>query len=199
MRYKETLCGTTLGGARLAMGLLLAGAAISSAPAVSPDLGQVARRKVERIENSQLKSGETVILSEDEINSLLEYEYAERIPSGVRDPRVWVLHEQAVIHAFIDIGKLQSSSAGSVGLWGLLFGGERELKAVCRPVSSNGRAKVEIESIEISGSEISGAALAWLLSVTVASDDTGPANHLALPENVRELRLETGRAIVVAN
>ena len=88
MRYKETLCGTTLGGARLAMGLLLAGAAISSAAAVSPDLGQVARRKVERIENSQLKSGETVILSEDEINSLLEYEYAERIPSGVRDPRV---------------------------------------------------------------------------------------------------------------
>ena len=178
--------------------LLLEATAMSSPPAVSLDLAQSARRKVERIENEQLRSGEEVVLSEDEINSLLQYEYAAQIPNGVRDPRVQLLDQQAVIHSYIDVAKLQSSSDGSVGLWGMLFGGERELKAVCRPISSGGRAKVEVESIELSGSGISGSALEWLLSVTVGQSDSGPANHLLLPKNLRELRLEKGRAIVVA-
>ena len=198
MRNTATLSGMRFYGAPLLVTLLLAGIASSSPPAASPELAQSARRKVERIENKQLRSGEAVVLSEDEINSLLQYEYADQIPNGVRDARVQLLDQQAVVHSYIDVAKLQSSSDGSVGLWGMLFGGERELKAVCRPILSGGRAKVEVESIELGGSGISGSALEWLLSVTVGQSDSGPANHLPLPENLRELRLEKGRAIVVA-
>ena len=180
------------------VGLLLAAVAVLSPQAASPDLGQSARRKIERIEQARLEPGETVILSEDEINSLLQYEYAATIPPGVRDPKVRLLDEQAVVYAYIDSAKMQQSTGGSLGLWGMLFGGERELKAVCRPVSAAGNAKVAVESIEIGGGALSGSALAWLLSAVVETNDSGPANHIALPENIRELRFEHGRAIVVS-
>ena len=199
MRNTATPSGARRYGAPLLATLLVTAMGSSAPPAASPDLARSARGKVDRIESDQLRAGETVVLSEDEINSLLKYEYATYIPDGVRDPRVHLFDRQAVVHTYIDVAKLQRSTDGSMGLWGMLFSGERELKAVCRPISSGGRAKVEVESIQLSGSAISGSALEWLLSVTLGESDAGPANHLPLPENLRELRVEKGRAIVVAN
>ena len=66
---------------------LLAGAGLLTA-AVSPEVGRTARAKLVRVTSEKLGSGESVILTEDEINSLLRYDSELDVPEGVRDLKV---------------------------------------------------------------------------------------------------------------
>ena len=178
----------------------LASVALAAPPPLSPELGRTAREKIARIEQGRTKAGETIVFTEDELNSLLKYEYAAEMPAGVRDATVRLQAERATIRASVDIGKLQEASGGSFGgLWAMIFQGKKELVAICRAHSGMGRAEVEVESVEFDGMTLPGPLLSWLITATVADADSTAGSRVTLPETLRELRIESGRAVVVAN
>jgi len=122
------------------------------------------------------------------------------MPPGVRDATVRLTADRATIRALVDISKLQEGSGGSFGgLWAMILQGEREVLAVCRSESSMGRVAVEVESVEFGGMQLPASLLRWLISATVADTDTATGNGVLLPETLRELRIEAGQAIIVAN
>ena len=144
--------------------------------------------------------GETIIFTEAEINSLLEYEYKPEMPEGIRDPSVRIEQDHGKIHAFVDIGKMQQVAGGSWGgLWALLFSGERELNAQCGPRALDGRAAIAVESVQFGGATLPRMLVDWLISATVSDAEAGSGNPVVLPESIRSVRLEPERAIVVMN
>lgn len=183
----------------LILGLAAASAALSAPGGLTPELGHAARVKIERIEQSKMKPGEKVSWSEDELNSLLKFEYGPRLPPGVREPALRLYDQRVEVHALVDLAKLAGGSGGSLGLWAMLFGGEQPLKAVCRPISGDGRAKIEVVSVELGGRVISGSILSWLLAATIPlpGSDGVAGNVVSLPDTIRDLRMEAGRATIV--
>lgn len=180
--------------------LTLGTAALAAPLAISPELSRSARQKIERIENGRTAPGEAIVFTEAEINSLLEYEYKPEMPAGVREPTVRIEQDYATIHAFVDIGKMQQVAGGSWGgLWALLFSGERELNAQCGPRALDGRAAIEVESVEFGGATLPVTLVNWLISTTVSDAETGSGNPVALPESIRAVRFEPEQAVVVMN
>lgn len=182
--------------------LVLAAAALAAPSSLSPELGRSARQKVERIANGETAPGQAVVFTEAEVNSLLKYEYESEMPQGVRDLSVRIFQDHANLHAYIDIGKMQEAAGRTAeGLWALLFSGERELNAKFRPRSADGRAFVEIESVQFGDTTLPGGLLEWLIAATISDTDpgSGPGNQVSLPEKIRDVHLEPGRAIVVIN
>ena len=146
--------------------------------------------------------GEAVVFTEAEVNSLLKYEYESETLEGVRDLSVRIFQDHASLRAYVDIGKMQQAAGGTAeGLWALLFSGERELNARLRPRSADGCAFVEIESVQFGDTTLPGGLLEWLIAATISDTDpgSGPGNQVSLPEKIRAVHLESGRAIVVIN
>ncbi len=120
-----------------------------------------AKAKIDSITNDSLKPGSRVILSVPELQA-----YAEReVPDGVRDPRVSIIAPQtAKGSAIVDFLKLRQSLGYKTGwLMSRLLEGERPVTAVARITSANGRATVDVQSVTISGMEIDGNTLDFLI------------------------------------
>ena len=146
--------------------------------------------------------GEAVVFTEAEVNSLLKYEYESETPAGVRGLSVRIFQDRASLHAYVDIGKMQQAAGRTAeGLWALLFSGEKELNAKFRLRSVDGRAFVEIESVQFEDTILPGALIEWLIAATISDANPGsrPANRVSLPEKIRAVHLEPERAIVVIN
>ena len=169
--------------------------------AVSPETSRAARVKLVRITSEQLGAGESVILTEDEINSLLRYDSELDVPEGVRDLKVSLDNNRGELRARVDMSKMQSRRGGDPGfLVRLLLSGERELRAICHYTSSQGEGRIDLESVEIDGTRISG----WILDLLVSSyvvprvPEFEPGRSIPLPHNLRQIRLEPGRAVLTS-
>ncbi len=181
------------------IGITLAGFALSSPPALSREKSQAAAAKLERISTESMESGETVVLTEDEINSFLRYDYPE-MPEGVRDLQIQLLKDTGVAHGFIDLSKLQSGESSFATFWLAAFRGERELKATCRYTSADGQAVVQLESAELDGRNIPKPILDWLVSTVLAEHIEGVdlSRPTPLPHKLRQIRIEAGQAVITA-
>jgi hypothetical protein len=128
----------------------------------------VAAQKLERISSDKLKPGETVSLSETELNSYIQYDYAEEIPEGVRDLHVTLLKDYGVAEALVDLEKLPSVKNSPIAAMGArLFRGERKLRARCRFVSADGQGKVDVEQVELDGQVLPDFLVEYLVASTV--------------------------------
>jgi hypothetical protein len=148
--------------ARLAL-LVLAACCLLLTLALSaaPDDYASAARKFEAIENDQLKPGARVELTLPELTA-----YAQReAPAGVRNPRIQVTApEIATGAALVDFDKVQRSLGREPGwLTRALLSGERPVSVTARISSAGGKATVEVRRVEISGMEIEGATLNFLV------------------------------------
>jgi hypothetical protein len=180
---------------------LVAGVAVSSPPALSPESSRAARAKIERISSESMKPGEKITLTEDEINSYLKYDYAPEMPQGVRDLRIKLLKDRGVVHAYVDLAKLQSSSEGSfAALWLAVFRGERQLEATCRYTSAGGQATVELESAQLDGTSVPKPVLDWLVSWAIAEHfpNVELGKPSPLPNNLEQIRVEPGQAVITS-
>ena len=179
---------------------LVAGAGLLTA-AVSPEVGRTARAKLVRVTSEKLGSGESVILTEDEINSLLRYDSELDVPEGVRDLKVSLTNNRGELRARVDISKMRSPGGGDPGfLVRLLLSGEREVRAICHYTSSQGEGRIDVESVEIDGARISGSILDWLISSYVVPrvPEFEPGKPMPLRHNLRQIRLEPGRAVLTS-
>jgi hypothetical protein len=120
-----------------------------------------AARKFDSIENDRLKPGARVELTMPELQAYAQHE----MPAGVRNPRIQVTApEIATGAALVDFEKLERSLGRQPGwLMRTFLGGERPVTVTARIRSAAGKATVEVQKVQISGMEIEGATLNFLI------------------------------------
>ena len=119
------------------------------------------KKKYDLVESDQLKAGSRVEMSVAELNAYAAHE----LPSGVRNPKLEITAPGvATGSALVDFGKLQRAHGAQPGwLMSMLLAGERPVTVTAGIRSSGGRATVEVQRVGISGFEIQGATLDFLI------------------------------------
>jgi hypothetical protein len=120
-----------------------------------------ARRKLDLIDSDRLRPGAKVTLTARELNAYVAHE----VPPGVRDAKLKIVSPGvATGSALIDFGKVRRAQGHPPGwLMSKLLDGERPVNVTARIVSGNGRAKVKVERVQVSGVEIDGRTLEFLV------------------------------------
>jgi hypothetical protein len=120
-----------------------------------------ATQKFDLIESERLKPGSRLDLSAGELTAYAVVE----APPGVRNPRIQLVSpEVATGTALIDFGKLERAHGYHPGwLMSKLLDGERPVSVTARIQSAAGRARVDVQRVEIAGLEVDGRTLDFLI------------------------------------
>ena len=139
-------------------------AAAAAAPTVGP-----AHTKYRMIEQRQLPPGSSVYFPLQELNDWMRDEESFWIAKGVRHVRFEFGPNRVIVRGDVDFVKAihAASQGGSdsmvASLVGRLLSGERPVEVVARMVSGNGRARVDLDRITVSGVPLEGPALDLLI------------------------------------
>jgi len=141
-------------GLGMAIGLAAAGASAS-------DFYSSARQKFDLISSDRLRAGARVELSAAELNAYAVHE----APPGVRNPKLQLVARGEVTgSAMVDFGKVRRAQGDQPGwLMSKLLDGERPVSVAVRIHSSGGTAKVDVLRVDVSGVEIDGKVLDFLI------------------------------------
>lgn len=189
--------------ALLALGLswLLALGGTVFAAAISEEASLSAARKFQRLAAGEVPSGETVELSQDEMNAFLRYHAAPTVPDSIRDPEIEFRPGGAVVRAEVDLEKAGESVQDLPTLMRLLLRGTRRIALDVDFAGESGFATTALVLIEIDGVELSGTVLEWFLGAfappELARYLTGEPTRL--PPGVEAVHLQPGLALIVAD
>ena len=183
----------------LAAALLASLTLAGTASAMSYQEALVAEEKLDIIAREEMQPGEEITLTDEEINSYLHYIYAEEMPDGVRGLRVRFRRDTANVSGFVDLSKVSQDDGGPSAFFMRLLSGERQIDARVRYVSSNGEARMDVESLLVDGREMKGRLLDWLVDAFVTPNFEGFAlgEPVPLGHNIERVRLETGVATII--
>ena len=118
------------------------------------------KRKFDDIEAGKLRPGSRVVMTARELDAYV----AREAPTGVRNPRVELQSGVAKGDALIDFGKVRRAQGYRPGwLMSKLLEGERPVSVTARISSGNGKATVDVQKVEISGVQIDGRTLDFLI------------------------------------
>jgi len=132
-------------------------------PSASSDY-QAVVHKFSLIEHDRLRPCSRVVLSPAELNAYAQQGTAEVAPDGVRNTRLELGQGTATATALIDFGKLRRAQGYQPGwLMSKLLDGERPITATAHIVSGGGKVTVDIKQASISGLEIDGSTLDFLI------------------------------------
>lgn len=125
------------------------------------DFYSSARQKVDLIESGRLRAGARIDLTLGELNAFA----AKEAPAGVRNPKVVLQgQDRASASALVDFGKLRRAQGYEPGwLLSKLLDGEHPVSATARIRSGGGVVTVDVERASISGIEIDGKTLDFLI------------------------------------
>ncbi len=120
-----------------------------------------AQQKFALIEAERLRPGARVVLTVKELTAYAEHD----LPEGVRNPRLQVVAPGVTTgSAMVDFGKVRRAQGYHPGwLMSRLLDGERPVSVTARIQSGGGKATVQVERVEISGLEIDGKTLDFLI------------------------------------
>jgi hypothetical protein len=144
---------------------LIAIVAVAVLPAAPASDYTSAKAKIKSIELDRLPAGATVFFTPAELNAFAREEVTKVAPEGVRNPRLELRQGAATGYADVDFAKLKESTSGGELNWLLarMLSGERPVRVDARITSSNGRAQVDVERVDIGGVSITGSALEYLI------------------------------------
>jgi hypothetical protein len=172
-----------------------------SLPAIlSPENSRSAKRKLDRIGDEEMRPGTSIILTEDEINSYLRYDFADQIPAGLSEPHIRLEPDRVIGTATVDFLEWESRNGSSPGpMLAWLLRGKRPVEAVCRYVSSGGYGQADVESVKIGGVVISGPAVTFLIENLVQPryPEAVVGRRMPLGYHLKQVRIEQGRAVIV--
>ena len=155
------------------------------------------QKKLDLIQSGHLRTGSHVDLSARELTA-----YASGVaPAGVRNP-VLQLNAPGVAtgSALVDFGKLRRAQGHPPGwLMSKLLDGERPVSVTARIRSDAGRATVDVERLAISGIEIDGRTLDFLIHnfLLVLYPNAAVGRPFELGHNIRKLDVEPKGVSVV--
>src|SRR5262245_5668692 len=181
--------------AALAMLVCFAGFA-----AVSKTDYQSAKRKFHTIDSKPPKPGTRIALTASELNAYVQTELPLVAPPGIRDPKVDLKGDNvATGRAMIDFLKLRSAQGKNTN-WMMrkLLEGEREVAVTTRVNSGGGQATVYLQSVEVGGIQIQGAALDFIINNYLAPNypDAKIGKPFALHKHVDKIEVAQGVAYV---
>jgi hypothetical protein len=130
---------------------------------------QSVRRKIDLLEHGHSPTGTRIQFSSAELNSWIVDEAHIRAPQGARNLRLVPGADRATGYADIDFLKLRQATTGEAPGWLMknLFSGERPVKVSARFQSGKGRARVDVQRVEVSGIVIEGPALDFVIETFV--------------------------------
>jgi hypothetical protein len=139
----------------------LIAAALASFVFAAPTDYTSAKHKFDLINTERLRPGATVTLTASELNAYVAHE----APPGVRNTKLEIVRPgEAVGSALIDFAAVRRGQGHPPGwLMSKLLSGERPVTVAARILSSNGKATVEVHRVEVSGIEIDGKTLDFLI------------------------------------
>jgi hypothetical protein len=120
-----------------------------------------AKHKIDLINSDRLRPGAKVTLTPRELNEYVAHE----VPAGVRNTKLEIVSPGvAVGSAMIDFGQVSRAQGHQPGwLMSKFLNGQRPVSVTAHIVSSNGEATVQVERVEVSGLEIDGKTLDFLI------------------------------------
>lgn len=180
--------------------LLCAALACVAAAAITLFNSRSAKEKIGRIAEEKMPAGTTVVLTEDEINSYLRYDYADQLPAGLSDPNFRLEPDRVTGSVTVDFLEWQMQKGAQPGLllsW--LLRGKRRVEAVSRWTSANGKGQADIESVRIGAVPISSSAVTFLIENLVQPryPDAVVGRPVSLGFHLKQVRIEQGRVMVV--
>lgn len=142
---------------------MLAGGLVLLAAATPP--ADIAHRKFGQLENGKLPAGTRVDLTPAELNAWAADEARIWAPGAARNIHLDLRTGEATGSVLVDFAKLRKAVTGEDPGWIMknLFSGERSVTVTARFESSNRRARVDVERVEVSGVPIEGAALNFII------------------------------------
>jgi len=198
--------------ARLVALCMLIGAL--GAAAVSAGVDPVSRRDAARLQAKIDKINKNVAgrrpaaplrtaVTEAELNSYLQYELGDKMPTGVKNPWVTILGDNRVSgRATVDLAQVAKAhkSTGMMDPYNYLTGSV-PIAADGILKSQNGVATFALQSASISGVPVP----IWMLQEIVSSYSKSPESPqgialdkpFALPAGIREIQLARGQAVVI--
>ena len=159
--------------------------------------------RINKLAGTRTPSGTRTAVTETELNSYLQFELADRIPAGVKDPWVSMVGDGRVSGtATVDLGQVAQSrkSGGMFDPFNLLSGSlPLTVNGILK--TGNGVGSFSLESASISGVPVP----AWMLQEIVSYYSKSPSSPqgvsidkpFVLPSGIREIQLDRGQAIVV--
>ncbi len=121
-------------------------------------------RKLSAIEKGSLAPGARVVLTSAELNAYVARQAALAAPGAVRNTRLELGSGTAAGSALVNFLKLrQTQGEGPGWLATRLLDGERPVRVTARIDSGQGKARVKVERVEISGVAIEGAVLDFIV------------------------------------
>jgi hypothetical protein len=155
-----------------------------------------AKRKFDEIGADHLKSGSRVTLTPAELRAYAEHE----APPGVSKPVIQLANGTATGTALIDFARLRAGQGRPPGwLMARLLEGERPVTVTARIHSANGSATVEVEKVSISGLQVDGRTLDFLIQnfLLALYPDAVVGRPFELGHNIDRLDIAPGALQVV--
>jgi hypothetical protein len=193
----------------LALAACLALAGLSHVTAQSSPARADASRfqqKIARIEDFEKRAtprSQRTLVTEAEVNAYFAYDGREEIPNGVVEPRLSILGAGRLAGtAIVDLDQVRAQHK-STGLLDPLnyIGGRLPVEAAGTLRAEGGVARLELESVRISGIPVPKAVLQELVSHYSRTARTPGGINLddpfPLPALIREIQVGRGEAVIV--
>lgn len=157
--------------------------------------------KIDAIEKGRVRSGSHVVFDSRELNSWSRAEAAELVPGAVSNLRLDLHEGRATGSALIDFLKLKQASGGDPPgyIARRLLSGVRPVSVTARVESAGGKARVDVERVEISGVPLEGAALDFLIQTYLHATfpEARAGEWFALDKHVDRLAVHPDNVVVV--
>ena len=154
------------------------------------------QRKLDDIDSGKLRAGTRVLMTSQELTGWAAHE----MPAGVREPKVELGAGTAIGSAMVDFGKVRRAQGKPPGwIMGKLLDGERPVRVSVRVRSSNGMATVDVDRVEVSGLQIEGQMLDFLIQNFLLQmyPDAAVGRPFEIGSRVDRLEVTPGVAAVV--
>ena len=183
----------------------MAGALVSAADVLTPQLGNAFAKKVVVVQehaNAGVKKPLSTTFTQAETNSYLKFNAGDLLPTGMTQPMVTLigpgrLSGEAVID--LDIVRQKSSSGGWLDPTSYLTG-RLPVTASGRVITGDGKARFEVERAEISGVPIPRSFLAQMVNFFTRTADNPRGSSIddtfEMPAKIRSIDVEPGRFTV---
>jgi hypothetical protein len=125
---------------------------------------QSAEFKLERLEKQDLKPGEVVEFTPQEVDAWVRIGVPEAVPEGVKNPRLEIGMDSATGSALVDFLKIKEARGSSTNrLLASMIEGEHPLKVSVRIACGTGKCTVSLTRMELAGAVVEGALLDFLI------------------------------------